>query len=39
MKAISIQEFGDPDGMVLVDLPEPKPSDGERCPGGSCSRT
>lgn len=29
MKAIQIQEFGGPDVLELVDLPDPEPSDGE----------
>lgn len=29
MKAIQINEFGGPDVMKFVDLPDPKPGDGE----------
>lgn len=29
MKAISLREFGDPDGLAVVDLPRPVPGEGE----------
>ena len=29
MKAVSIRTFGDPDGMVVIDAPEPEPAPGQ----------
>lgn len=29
MKAVAIQEFGDPEGLALIDLPEPSPAEGQ----------
>ena len=36
MKAIQITQFGGPDVMQLVDLPDPVPSDGEELIDVSC---
>ena len=36
MKAIQITQFGGPDVMNLVDLPDPIPSDGEELIDVSC---
>lgn len=29
MKAVAVQKFGGPEGLALIDLPDPRPSDGE----------
>ncbi|SEF22479.1 NADPH:quinone reductase [Amycolatopsis pretoriensis] len=29
MKAIAVQAFGDPEGLAVIDLPDPKPAEGQ----------